>query len=373
MLIFGLTGSVLAFRQEVDAMLNPHLYRVASTDSPIPLEEALDAAMRTAPSGWEGVGLELLLSEPSALPFAFYYAEPRASEIGAENLTVFVDPGSGHVIGQRTFYHPSNPLKHSFVGFFFKLHYAFFLGAAGIIVVGVIGTFLIISTASGVVIWWPRSGKWRRALSVKSGASGIRLTHDLHQVSGIYPLLVIVAVLISGLSFNLPDQFVWVVERFSPLSESVPTSAPPRDFVIDSALQGALAQFPGGRLQFLSLSAVASEPFTACYADVPSLRAYIQDTRCFTLNGATGELLAVQDATHGTGGDVFMGWQWPLHSGTILDLPGRILVFLSGLACAILPVTGFLRWIHKKDARARVAGKANRAEELSVRPRTGGS
>jgi len=366
MLIFGVTGSVLAFRQEIDALANPQLYRVAASEKAVSFQEAVDVAKRAAPSGWDWVGLELLLNEPSALPFAFYYAEPRASEIGAENLTVFVDPGSGRVIGQRTFYHPSNPLKHSLVGFFFKLHYAFFLGAAGVVVVGIIGTLLIFSTASGIVVWWPRNGKWRRALSVKSRASSIRLTHDVHQVSGVYPLIVVVAVLISGLSFNLPNQFAWVVERFSPISDPDVSTSPPREHTIDKALAEALSRYPGGHLQYLSIPSAPGEPFSACYADVPSLRAYVQDTRCFLFSGASGELLRVEDSTRGTAGDVFMGWQWPLHSGTILGLTGRILVFLSGLACAVLPVTGFIRWMHKRSAHEKSAAKRDSLRNVAT-------
>jgi hypothetical protein len=35
--------------------------------------------------------------------------------------------------------------------------------------------------------------------------------------------------------------------------------------------------------------------------------------------------------------------QWPLHNGQAFGMTGRILVFLSGLACPVLFVTGVMR------------------------------
>lgn len=381
MFVFGLTGSVLVFWQEIDAGLNPALFEVRQTGTRISLDAAIHAASQAAPPGWDSIWLPVPASSSSAWPFHFYYPDPRSGEVGAESLNVFIDPGTGSVIGQRVFYHPWNPFGHSFVGFFFKLHYAFFLGAAGMLVVGVIGVLLLASTASGVVIWWPRGGKWRSALSIKRRASRVRLTHDLHQVAAIYPLLVLLAVLVSGLSFNLPDQFSWVVERFSTISaapEPPPepdarkspagAAAPDAAAPLDAALADAQRRYPGGRLESITLSS-GDDTVNACYADVPSLARYVQDTRCFVIAGATGELLGVQDASLGTGGDVFMTWQWPLHSGTILGWTGRILVFLTGIACAVLPVTGLLRWMQKRRARSDAGQRIRRAAGEALEPR----
>jgi uncharacterized iron-regulated membrane protein len=41
---------------------------------------------------------------------------------------------------------------------------------------------------------------------------------------------------------------------------------------------------------------------------------------------------------------MFVQWQWSLHSGQVLNMPGRILVSLIGLvACPVLFVTGVIR------------------------------
>ena len=57
----------------------------------------------------------------------------------------------------------------------------------------------------------------------------------------------------------------------------------------------------------------------------------------------------------GSAGDIFMQAQFPLHSGRILGLTGRILISLMGAAVAILSVTGVIIWARKRRARALAA------------------
>ncbi|NDF04655.1 MAG: PepSY domain-containing protein, partial [Betaproteobacteria bacterium] len=46
----------------------------------------------------------------------------------------------------------------------------------------------------------------------------------------------------------------------------------------------------------------------------------------------------------------FLDWQLPLHSGRILGLPGRFIVFLGGLLPLALFVTGLFIWQRKRVA-----------------------
>lgn len=42
--------------------------------------------------------------------------------------------------------------------------------------------------------------------------------------------------------------------------------------------------------------------------------------------------------------------QFPVHSGRILGLPGRILISVMGLVVAMLSVTGVVIWLRKRKA-----------------------
>jgi uncharacterized iron-regulated membrane protein len=53
----------------------------------------------------------------------------------------------------------------------------------------------------------------------------------------------------------------------------------------------------------------------------------------------------------GTAADVFMQLQFPLHSGRIAGLPGRIFLSFMGLVVALLSFTGIVIWFKKRAAR----------------------
>lgn len=362
--VIGLTGSVLVFWHELDEALNPALYEStpghgASRKS---LDELIAAAERAAPKGWGSAGVNAAEESGNAV-FGFFYLDAGASPEQAQALNIAVNPYTADVVAQRIFYHAWNPLKHSLVGFFLKLHYSLFLGDTGTMLVGILALLFFVSVMSGLILWWPLTGKWRRVLTIKRHASHERFNHDLHQSAGFYSLLVLLPLLVSGVYFNLPDQFRWLVERFSVLTPAPrPTPAPLSPVsatVLEHALQQTLRKYPGGAAQFYAFTPDNTGPFTACFRNVPDLRAFIVDSRCFKFNRANGELLAISDPAHGSAGDVFMQWQWPLHSGQAFGWTGRILVCIAGLMCPLLFLTGVLRWLQKRRARryrSHVAG-----------------
>ncbi len=357
MAIFGLTGSVLVFWQEIDSALNPGLYELARVpaERTLRLEESIAAAQALAPPGWESSWISVAPEADKALTFHFYYPPEKAHQAGAESFNVFVDPYTAQALATRVFYHPSNPLQHCFVGFFFKLHYALLLKEPGMLIVGVMALLLLLSTLAGLILWWPLDGNWYRALTVKRRSGAVRLNHDLHQTHGFYSLPVILAVLLSGVSFNLPEQFKALVGAFSPLTpEAVatgkPDSGPPAGGL--DAFVAAVARRPAaGTLNNLVLVSPTADAISVCFRGVGELSAYVVDTRCLLIDRQSGDVLQTIDPSRGSAGDVFMQWQWPLHSGQLFGWTGRILVFLSGLACPVLFVTGFIRWMQKRRAR----------------------
>lgn len=350
--LIGITGSVLVFWVEIDQALNPQLFRVTVPEVPTarraPLERVLATALRERPAGWQGGSIAFPEEADGAFVVSYYGEQPTPAPEQAVSLNVAIDPYSGEAFGRRTFYHAWNPPQHCFIGFFFKLHYELFFGDVGVIAVGVVTVLLIVSALTGLILWWPLDGKWRRALTIKRGAGAARLNHDLHQFSGFWLWLVLAALLVSGLYFNLPDPFKWLVERFSPLTpEPVARASGPAA----GGLEITLRNLSPGRVRWLTLPNAETGLMEACYAEVPELKPWVVDNRCVTFDPATGHAVQVRDPSRGTGGDTFMQWQWPLHSGQAFGWTGRILVFLCGLACPLLFVTGVIRWLQKRRAQ----------------------
>jgi uncharacterized iron-regulated membrane protein len=49
---------------------------------------------------------------------------------------------------------------------------------------------------------------------------------------------------------------------------------------------------------------------------------------------------------------------YDIHTGAILGLPGKILVFFASLICASLPVTGFVIWWGRRKKAPKKVGKS---------------
>lgn len=86
----------------------------------------------------------------------------------------------------------------------------------------------------------------------------------------------------------------------------------------------------------------------------------------------TGSVVAVRDPRQLTAGDHFVAWQFPLHNGEAFGLAGRLIVFASGVAPAVLYVTGVLLWWrrrrprHREEQREPLAAEAIRNEPSAV-------
>src|SRR3546814_17840536 len=75
-------------------------------------------------------------------------------------------------------------------------------------------------------------------------------------------------------------------------------------------------------------------------------------------DGKDGRYLGEYLPWKGTAADIFAQLQFPLHSGRVLGLTGRIIMSLMGLVVAALSITGIVIWARKRRARLHSARKA---------------
>jgi len=302
--------------------------------------------------------------------FKLMYALPIANGV-TESWEVYVNPYTTQVTGKQLMSTSDNIIPHTFIGFIFELHYALLLGREiGYAVVGIMGALLIISVLTGLILWWPLTGKWRQALTIKRKASVERLNFDLHKTSGFYTTVVLVPVLFSGVYMDIPEYVVPVLEVFSPVTyrywfHSTPpsTNKAGDNPAISMAEAVAIAdkRYPTGRANWIYGATQPTSTYTICKDGVAEQGSFLH-RRCVVIDQYSGKILDVDDPAIGTAGEVFTHWQWPLHSGQAFGWTGRILVFLSGFACPLLFVTGVIRWWQKRKAKNWVDARAKVTE-----------
>ncbi|HRJ61964.1 MAG TPA: PepSY domain-containing protein, partial [Azospirillaceae bacterium] len=85
-------------------------------------------------------------------------------------------------------------------------------------------------------------------------------------------------------------------------------------------------------------------------------------------DGIDGRYLGDRVPWAGTAADIFIQAQFPLHSGRILGLPGRILISIMGIVVAVVSVTGVVIWWKKRKSRLAVrTPKTSGGEATGIR------
>jgi len=353
--IYGITGSILVFYAEIDEWLHPDMLvvEVPVQASYRPLAEIFATGREAMPQRAKHTFATYPRNEYAAFQLRYTVTDAGGA---VERWVVAVDPYTAQVTGKQFQGRSSDWLPSTFIGLMFELHYALLLPSEiSEVVVGVSGALLIVSALTGLIVWWPLTGKWRQALTFKGGAGKVRFNYDLHKVSGFYTALVMITVLFSGVYMVLPHNVVPVLELFSPVTyrywfQSTPPVANAEPIGMDQAIAIAVQRYPTGRPHFIYGAPEPTKTYTVCQNGVDAPGSLLQ-RRCVVMDRYSGKILDVDDPTIGTAGEVFTHWQWPLHSGQAFGMTGRILVFLSGLACPVLFVTGFIRWLQKRRAK----------------------
>lgn len=354
LVILGLTGSILVFFQEIDEWLNPDLLTVSvpryvaddGKSIPYPIDQIIHAADQVAA---QNSSISMIYGPRNKEGVFAIYADQESGDW----QRIFVNPYQAKVTGVRS-YSEDEWFPDYLIDFIFQLHFSLLLGSNGIVLVAVIALLLLISLTTGLIVWWPKTGQWRKALTIKWNAGSIRLNFDLHKTFSCYFCVVLGALLLSGVYMNLNDPFVWVTQQFSPATRDSPhhlvsiSSAAMKPIRADQAWTIAADQFPDGELKSISVPDSDTGVYVITQKNIPGLSTFWCE-RHIAIDQYSGEVLDVRAPdTRRSAGETFLDWQWPLHSGNAFGWMGRILIFLCGLACPIIYFTGVIRWIQKR-------------------------
>jgi len=358
--IYGITGSILVFHEEIEEWLNSEMLIVKPPEYPSeyqPLATIFEAGRKAMPAQAKPVFATYPRNAQAALKVKYAVATTDGVR---EIWQVAVDPYTAQVTGKYLLERSDSFIPKTFIDFVFKLHYALLIKSHDVstVVVGLSGALLMISVLSGLIVWWPLTGRWRQALTIKRKASAERLHYDLHKSAGFYTALIMLPVLFSGIYMVLPHNVVPVLELFSPVTyrywfQSTPPANNVQAIGMDAAVAIAMQRYPSGRPHLIYGAPGPTRTYTVCQDGVDAPGSLLQ-RRCLVMDRYSGKILDVDDPVIGTAGEVFTQWQWPLHSGQAFGMTGRILVFLTGLACPLLFVTGLIRWLQKRRAGRRI-------------------
>jgi uncharacterized iron-regulated membrane protein len=377
--VAGLTGAIIAWDHELDAALNPSFFK-ARTAGPALSGLELARRVEAADPRLQVTYLPLEAEPGHTLQMMVL---PRTNPVTREPYTldfnqIAVDPATGDIQGRRE-WGVFSLSRINLIPFIYKLHYTLQLPFTGGIdvgtwLMGIVGIIWLSDSIIALCLSFPSLKAWRKSFAFRFGRGGYALTFDLHRSGGvwIWGLLMIVAV--TSVSMNLAAPVVRPIVSFfstltpDPINNPGLLRAPQpgdgllsRERVVQLAEQAGKARNikvpPGGvyYADFLHAYGVGFYTTGNDHGDMGLGNPWMY------WDAATGKLLGEQIPGKGTAGDIFMQVQFPLHSGRILGLGGRILISAVGIAVAVLSATGLLIWLKKLNARRRSAQKSQEA------------
>lgn len=360
LVVLGLTGSVLSWIHELDTALNPGLLQVAPpggwrTGEPMRAEPALTQAVGDALSRDPRYGKPSMLELPASagdVYVAWYRAAPghdNAPWVQSITRQVMVDPATLGVTGERNWgeFGLSRALLMPTV---FHIHRTLVAGETGKVVVAVTGAALLLTTLTGMMLWWPRmvrSAIWR-AITVRHGGSWPRFSFQLHRAGGFFAAPVLLVLALSGIHFNMPQWTTPVVSAVSPLTPTTKVANQSvqsgETITVAAAVSAAQAKFPDGRVSRVTFPGKAGQPFEIRVRQPGELRQGPGATR-ISIDSGDASVLRVIDPEQARGGDKFLSWLFPLHTGEAFGMAGRIAISLFGFLPLMFFVTGLLIWV----------------------------
>lgn len=360
--VAGVSGSILAFDPELDALLNPEFFRIdevgEGTLSPA------EIARRVEESDHRIWARYIPLSD-SASKAIVVYVDPRTDPTTGQKFDVsydevFVNPVSGKVTGNRMWGQCCE--RRNFVPFVFKLHNRLLMPSGiGRPIMGAIAIAWVLMTILGICLSIPaRQPVVRGLLSSlfpRRGNAGKFSDLQLHRAAGLWFSVVFLVVALSGAAIALDHQL------FRPLVGAVSSISPT---VWEERGATATGEVIAARISFddalavaerhaesVRLGKVASE---ITYSDYRGMYRVGFGNRLqagpgiseIYVDAQTGSVEGSAFAGRGTAGEVLNLAVQPLHSGRILGMPGRVIVFLSGIVVSALVWFGILIWLRKR-------------------------
>lgn len=371
------SGAMLVFENEVNEWFRRDLYYVETVkESPLPMDKLLEKVATTLPDSVSVTGVSI-----SSDPGRAY----QVSLSKTRRASLYVDQYTGEVKGKSE--------RSGFFMFMFRMHRwlldSMNPGNEGIfwgkMIVGVSTLLLVFVLISGIVIWWPRTRKaLKNSLKITATKGWRRFWYDLHVAGGMYALIFLLAMALTGLTWSFPwyrtafyKVFGVEVQQRAAQGHEQKSDAQKRDTKLvahrEKKREGNEVQKGerSGRPEnnHSDMYSVTS-PFVYWQEIYDKLRRQNPEYKQISISSGTasvsfnrfgnqrasdrysfntdnGEFTETSLYQHQDKSGKIRGWIYSVHVGNWGGMFTRILTFIAALLGTALPLTGYYLWIKR--------------------------
>ena len=371
------SGAILVFENEVNEWFRHDLYYVETVkESPLPMDKQLEKVATTLPDSVSVTGVSI--SSDPGRAYQVSLSKPRRASL-------YVDQYTGEVKGKSE--------RSGFFMFMFRMHRwlldSMNPGNEGIfwgkMIVGVSTLLLVFVLISGIVIWWPRTRKaLKNSLKITATKGWRRFWYDLHVAGGMYALIFLLAMALTGLTWSFPwyrtafyKVFGVEVQQRVAQGHEQKSDAQKRDTKLaahrekkregNEVRKGERSRRPENNHS--DMYSVTS-PFVYWQEIYDKLRRQNPEYKQISISSGTasvsfnrfgnqrasdrysfntdnGEFTETSLYQHQDKSGKIRGWIYSVHVGNWGGMFTRILTFIAALLGAALPLTGYYLWIKR--------------------------
>ena len=371
------SGAMLVFENEVNEWFRRDLYYVETVkESPLPMDKLLEKVATTLPDSVSVTGVSI--SSDPGRAYQVSLSKPRRASL-------YVDQYTGEVKGKSE--------RSGFFMFMFRMHRwlldSMNPGNEGIfwgkMIVGVSTLLLVFVLISGIVIWWPRTRKaLKNSLKITATKGWRRFWYDLHVAGGMYALIFLLAMALTGLTWSFPwyrtafyKVFGVEVQQRAAQGHEQKSDAQKRDTKLvahrekkregNEVQKGERSRRPENNHS--DMYSVTS-PFVYWQEIYDKLRRQNPEYKQISISSGTasvsfnrfgnqrasdrysfntdnGEFTETSLYQHQDKSGKIRGWIYSVHVGNWGGMFTRILTFIAALLGAALPLTGYYLWIKR--------------------------
>jgi uncharacterized iron-regulated membrane protein len=353
----SVSGAALVWHDVLDEAVNPQRYDVKPACTPGPcatifLERIASGWGGRPPSYYAARAVTAIRSGERLVSFRYpegngpivaTAAAPGGGGAGGRPVrtSIWLDPLDGRVLDRAR-------SDSGLVRFLHVLHGSLQLPGIGRQIVGWIGVAMLLSSLTGLWLWWPLSGGLRRGLRWRRQNA---LSPNLHHFTGFWIAIPLAMLSLTGAWISFPAFFGAIsgeapagggadrtrAQRARPLVQTA--------MDVDQALAAAQPHATGHLVSITWPTDMAPEWKIAFARQGGSAEVKIKDSDS-TVTPPTPPRPETLART-------MRRW----HDGTGMGPVWQAIIFLGGIAPALLAITGIIMWLRSRGWRARLRKK----------------
>lgn len=359
------SGAMLVFENEVMELCHRDLYYVRKVKArTIPMDELMAKVSGILPDSVSITGISIS-SDPERT-YQVSLSKPHRASLSVDQYTGEVKGRSG-----RTPFFLAMFKLHRWLLDSMKPDGGIFVGK---VVVGTSTLMFVFVLISGIVIWWPRTKRvLKNSLKITVGKGWRRFWYDLHVVGGMYTLVLLLAMAITGLTWS----FSWYRTGFYKVLGVELSKQPHSKNKENSRVNSVYGHTEGQRLTLYANWEKVYDKLKTHNPDYKQITfskgtATVFFNRLgnqraadrYTFNPHNGEIIGTIFYEDTDKVSKIRGWIYSVHVGNWGGLFTRILTFIAALIGCTLPLTGYYLWLRRlRQRRGKMLYKRTGTEQ----------